>query len=282
MIFCLSQILIPVLALGLLGLIAAVMLCVVVKKFSVKDDERVTQIESLLPGANCGACGMLGCHDFALECVKRGGPVDIVCPGAGDKNMASIAAIFGVSAQAAQRNVAVVHCSGSCVKREQLSIYNGPRSCKIESRVGGGSLSCSYGCLGCGDCVNVCRFNAIKINEATGLPEVDEAICTGCGACVKACPRNVLQLHPFGVKGRRVTVSCSNKQRGAVARKGCSAACIACGKCVRTCPFQAIKIENNLAVIDAAKCRLCRKCVAVCPSGAIVAMNFPVSQNIES
>ncbi|MDL2331156.1 4Fe-4S binding protein, partial [Odoribacter sp. OttesenSCG-928-A06] len=66
-----------------------------------------------------------------------------------------------------------------------------------------------------------------------------------------------------------------NKDKGAVARKACSAACIGCMKCAKECPFEAITVENNVAYIDFTKCKLCRKCVAVCPTKAIHEVNFP-------
>ena len=113
------------------------------------------------------------------------------------------------------------------------------------------------------------------MNPETGLPEVDEAKCTACGACSKACPRNIIEIRPKGKNNRRVYVQCVNKDKGAVARKACTAACIGCGKCVKVCPFEAITLENNLAYIDPAKCKSCRKCAMECPQNAIVAVNFP-------
>ena len=109
---------------------------------------------------------------------------------------------------------------------------------------------CSYGCLGCGDCVAACQFDAIHMNPETGLPEVDEEKCTACGACAKACPKSIIEIRPQGKKSRRIYVQCVNKDKGAVARKACTVACIGCGKCVKVCPFEAITLENNLAYID--------------------------------
>ena len=123
--------------------------------------------------------------------------------------------------------------------------------------------------------MSACQFDAIHMNPETGLPEVDESKCTACGACSKACPRNIIEIRPKGKNKRRVYVQCVNKDKGAVARKACTAACIGCGKCVKVCPFEAITLENNLAYIDSAKCKSCRKCETECPQNAIVAVNFP-------
>ena len=120
------------------------------------------------------------------------------------------------------------------------------------------------------------------MNPETGLPEVDEEKCVACGACVKACPRNIIELRKKGPKGRRVFVSCVNKDKGPVAMKACKAACIGCGKCAKECPFGAITVENNVSYIDHTKCRLCRKCVAVCPTGSIHAVNFPAPKPVPS
>ena len=107
------------------------------------------------------------------------------------------------------------------------------------------------------------------------IAEVDEEKCTSCGSCVKACPRGIIELRKKGPKGRRVFVSCVNKDKGPVAMKACAVSCIGCGKCEKECNFGAITVENNLAYIDHTQCRLCRKCVTVCPKHAIVDVNFP-------
>ena len=171
--------------------------------------------------------------------------------------------------------VAVVRCNGTCELRPRIAEYSGLRTCTAMNSCGAGETGCGYGCLGCGDCVSACSFGAIKINDETGLPEVDEDKCTACGACVNACPRHIIELRKRGVKNRRVYVRCVNKDKGAAAMKACKAACIGCGKCEKECKFGAIIIQGNLSYIDPDKCRLCRKCVEVCPTHAIVAINFP-------
>ena len=189
--------------------------------------------------------------------------------------MGKVASILGMEAASAEPMVAVVRCNGTCQARPRTNRYDGVQSCAIASSLYGGETNCTFGCLGYGDCVNACTFDAIHINPETGLPEVDDDKCTSCGACVKACPKNIIELRKKGPKSRRIFVSCVNKDKGAAARKACSNACIGCGKCVKECPFEAITLENNVAYIDYRKCRLCRKCVAVCPTGAIHELNFP-------
>ena len=267
------MILIAIISLGVIGIIGALLLYWASKKFEVHEDPRIGQ--SVLPGANCGGCGYPGCAGFAGACVKADSLEGMLCPVGGAPVMAKIATILGKEAAAAEPKVAVVRCNGTCQARPKTNKYDGVKSCAIASALYGGETGCTFGCLGYGDCVKACNFDAIHINPETGLPEVDEDKCTACGACAKACPKNVIELRKKGPKSRRIFVSCVNKDKGAVARKACANACIGCGKCAKECPFEAITVENNVAYIDYTKCRMCRKCVAVCPTGAIHELNFP-------
>ena len=268
-------ILVAVISLGAIGLISAVILYAASKKFAVYEDPRIGQVAEVLPQANCGGCGYPGCSGFAAACVKAGSLEGKLCPVGGQPTMEKVAAILGLEATASEPKVAVVRCNGTCANRPRITTYNGVRSCAIAHATYGGETGCSFGCLGCGDCVSACQIDAIQINPETGLPEVDENKCTACGACSKACPRNIIEIRPKGKNNRRVVVMCVNKDKGAVANKACSASCIGCGKCVKVCPFEAITLENNLAYIDPAKCKSCRKCEMECPKGAIHAINFP-------
>lgn len=268
-------ILIAVISLGAIGLVAAVILYAASKKFAVYEDPRIAQVSEVLPQANCGGCGYPGCSGFAAACVKAGSLEGKLCPVGGQPTMEKVAAILGLEAAASEPKVAVVRCNGTCANRPKLTKYDGVRSCVVANSTYGGESGCTFGCLGCGDCVSACTFGAIKMNPETGLPEVDESKCTACGACAKACPRSIIEIRPKGKNNRRVYVQCVNKDKGAVARKACTAACIGCGKCVKVCPFEAITLENNLAYIDPAKCKSCRKCEMECPQNAIIAVNFP-------
>lgn len=270
-----NLIVISLITLGAIGCISAVILYFVAQKFKVEEDPRIDQVVEVLPGANCGGCGYPGCKGFAEACVKADAMDGLLCPVGGAPTMTKVAEILGRAVVVSDPMIAVVRCNGTCANRPRQTEYNGAKSCQIAANLYGGETGCSFGCLGFGDCVNVCKFDAIHINAETGLPEVDEEKCTACGACAKACPKMVIELRKKGPKSRRVFVSCINKDKGAVARKACQAACIGCGKCAKECAFDAITIENNLAYIDYTKCRMCRKCVVACPTGAIHELNFP-------
>ncbi|MBI9060984.1 MAG: Fe-S cluster domain-containing protein [Marinilabiliaceae bacterium] len=270
-----NVVLITIITLGALGATAAIILYFVAQKFKVFEDPRIDQVEEALPAANCGGCGFPGCRAFAEAMVKADDISDLNCPVGGAETMSAAAAILGKEVAAAAPMVAVVRCNGTCENRPHVNQYDGATSCTIASSLYGGETNCAFGCLGLGECVDVCQFNAMYMDEETGLPVILEDKCVACGACVDACPKNIIELRKKGPKGRRVYISCANKDKGAPAKKACSVACIGCKKCEKECPFGAITVENNLAYIDDEKCKLCRKCVAVCPTNAIHEINFP-------
>ena len=259
-----------ILTLCALGVLSAVILYFVAQKFKVEEDPRIDEVEKMLPGANCGGCGFAGCRGMADALVKQDDISALFCPVGGGDCMKAVAAYLGKSAPEKEPQVATVRCGGTCDKRPRTNEYNGAKSCAVASSLYIGQTGCAFGCLGFGDCVVSCAFDAIRMNPATGLPEVDPDKCTACGACVKACPKMIIELRKKWPKNRAVYVSCVSKDKGAVVMKACKAGCIGCGKCQKVCAFGAITIENNLAYIDPQKCKLCRKCVNECPTDAIV------------
>ena len=258
-----------ILTLCVLGVLAAVILYLVAQKFKVEEDPRIDDVEKMLPGANCGGCGFAGCRGLADALVKNDDISSLFCPVGGGETMKAVAAYLGKAAAEKEPQTATIRCGGTCGKRPRTNKYDGAASCAVAASLYVGETGCSFGCLGYGDCVVVCNFDAIKVNPETGLPEVDADKCTACGACVKACPKGVIELRKKWPKNRAVYVSCVSKDKGAAVMKACKAGCIACGKCEKVCPFGAITVENNLAYIDPQKCKLCRRCVNECPTGAI-------------
>lgn len=268
-------ILLSIIILGAVGLLAGVILYFIAEKFKVYEDPKIDEVEEALPAANCGGCGYPGCRNFAESCVKAEDLGALNCPVGGNETMQKVAEILGKTVEAKDPLIAVVRCNGNPKVRKSTTDYDGATTCSMETALYGGHTDCQFGCLGHGDCVDACTFDAIKMNEETGLPEVNQDTCTGCNACVEACPKNIIELRPKGKKDRRIYVSCINQDRGGTAKKACEAACIGCKACANACKFDAITINNFLAYIDPEKCKLCRACVTVCPTNAILEVNFP-------
>ena len=270
-----NTVVITILSLSIIGVVAAIILYLVAQKFKVFEDPRIDQVEEVLPGANCGGCGYPGCHGFAEACVKSDELGDLFCPVGGNDCMGSVASVLGKEAVQKDPEVAVIRCSGSPEHRPRTNFYDGAESCAVAHNLYSGDTGCQYGCLGLGDCVEACNFEAIFMDDKTLLPYVIDDACTACGACVEACPRDIIELRKKNKKDRKIFVSCVNTEKGGVAKKSCDVACIGCKACFKVCPHDAITVENFLAYIDPVKCKLCRKCVVVCPTNSILEINFP-------
>ena len=194
--------------------------------------------------------------DSELSCSK--------CNPGGPAVAEQIAEILGRSAGSAEKEVAQVMCTGDhSVSRDFLE-YQGMQSCKSAKGFFSGMNACSHGCLGLGDCVNVCDFDSIKVFNGVAL--VNRNTCVACGKCIKECPQKIIKMVPFKSK---VHVMCSSTDKGAVTRKACDNGCIGCKKCEKACKFDAVHVEDNLAAIDPHKCKNCLACARVCPTGAI-------------
>ena len=177
---------------------------------------------------------------------------------------------MGIEVEETKDQVAFVHCNGTCDVTSEKAEYAGIDSCRARSLIYSGTKSCSYGCIGCGDCAKVCVSQAICIED--GIARINTARCVGCGLCVKECPKRIISMIP---QEAPTVVYCSSKDKGAEARKACANACIACKKCEKTCPHGAITVIDNCAVIDDTKCTGCGLCAEVCPTGCIKQVSFP-------
>jgi electron transport complex protein RnfB len=126
-------------------------------------------------------------------------------------------------------------CRGGREQCGQISEYDGLPDCRAANMFASGGRACTYACLGFGNCARVCPFGAITMDD-NRLPVIDPEKCTGCRKCVEVC----------------------------------KVGCIACRICEQVCPFDAIHVENNLAVIDYVKCQQCGLCVEKCPRNIIM------------
>jgi len=264
-----------ILLLASLGIIAAVVLYAVSKKFYVYENPLIAEVEELLPSANCAGCGSPGCKAFAEKLVNTEDIADLFCPVGGNEVMKFISEKLGKVVAEKEPTVAVLRCQGSCDVRPKTSEFQGPKSCAISAMIYGGETDCQYGCLGYGDCVEVCKFNAMYVDKVSGMPVIIAEKCTSCGACVAACPKAIIEMRPKNKRDLKIYVACLNEDKGGIAKKACALACIGCSKCEEICPKGAVTMRNNLAYIDPVFCTLCRKCVEVCPTHSIVETNFP-------
>ena len=266
------EILIAIGILGGLGLIFGLVLAIASKVFYVETDPRLDQLNECLPGANCGGCGYAGCGGYA-EAVLKGEAAIGKCASGGDECAQKMAEIMGVKAEKMARRVAMVRCSG--YKRKdaegktigllEKGNYEGAKSCLAATKVAGrGPTICKFGCLGFGDCVKACQYDAIYILD--GVARVDFDKCVGCMSCAAACPRGVITSVEYG---EHIVISCSSHAKGNITSRGCTIGCIGCGLCKKVCPNGAITLNKNLAVIDYSKCDNCGLCVNVCPKKMI-------------
>lgn len=262
------SIIVAVLALGGLSLVLALMLVVANRKLYVYEDPRIDVVEDLLPHANCGACGYPGCRPFA-EALVSGKMLPGKCTVSSEEGKASIASYLGVALGAEEKKVARLACAGGTNVAQNIALYKGMESCQAASLVSGGGKGCFWGCLGFGDCMRVCDFDAIHM-DAHNLPVVDVDKCTACGDCVEICPKDLFSIQPVS---HQLWVACKNLEKGDEVLEQCDVACTACGRCAMDAPGDLIVMQNNLPVINYSLDHQTQVPIQRCPTGAILWMD---------
>ena len=93
-----EAIMMPVVVLGITGILMGLFLAYASKKFEVEVDPKVEAILAILPGANCGACGFPGCAGYASGVALEGAKMTLCAPG-GPKVIEKIGEIMGVAVE---------------------------------------------------------------------------------------------------------------------------------------------------------------------------------------
>lgn len=261
----LPSVLIPIAIGGGIAFALGVVIMIVSKVFAIPVNEKLETIRGILPGANCGACGYSGCEGYAMA-LDEGDSNPARCPVGGAEVASELAELLGLAAPNFTPQVANVHCNGTTGNTKKRYEYAGTSSCAAADSLFSGPNSCTYGCMGYGDCVAVCQFDAIYL--ADGIAHVDSSRCTACGMCVEACPKELIKIIPKHLNA--YSVKCINKWPGAETRKNCKVGCIGCQRCFKVCEYGAITMDGPLAIIDQNLCTHCGKCLPVCPTSAIV------------
>lgn len=241
-----NEIQIAILTLGSIGLVFSVLLAFLSKKLKVQEDPRVEKIVNILPGVNCGACGFSGCKVFAEAVAKECSLFSGCLPGGTEVNN-SIAQTLGITANTETSNRVVVCRCGAERDEKMISLlYQGPQTC-LAADITGGAIDCVYGCIGFGDCLEVCPVGALSLKGRKIYVDIDK--CIGCGHCVEKCPRDLFELVPRNSSFGIYYVACRNNDNAVLVKRVCARGCIGCGICMRV-PNSPYYLKEKLSSLD--------------------------------
>ncbi|HOE83607.1 MAG TPA: RnfABCDGE type electron transport complex subunit B [Sphaerochaeta sp.] len=244
------EILLALVTVALLGGIFGFGLSYAEKKLAIKKDEKLLELEPIMPGVNCGVCGYAGCNAYASAIAKDGAPLNLCAPG-GAALTQTISRIMGMVVEDSgqqRRLVAHVMCKGNVEFTAKDYRYDGPMDCNAAALLLGGENTCKDGCLKMGSCIKVCPTDAISL-DSDGYIVVDEAKCISCEKCVAICPTHVMQMI---YEDSEYSIDCNSKLPGGQVRKFCSVGCIGCKICENKFPESGCKVEDYLAHFDQA------------------------------
>ena len=117
----------------------------------------------------------------------------VILSGKGGTGKTSVAAAFAHLASM-DGSITRAILADADVDAANLGLVLAPRMLEQEDFWGGQVARINPDiCTGCGDCVQVCRFDAI--HEQDGIYHVDPIACDGCAACVYQCPQDSIKMH---------------------------------------------------------------------------------------
>lgn len=220
-------------------------------------------VHKMLPNVDCKLCGEKTCIELAKK-IASGERVPEDCKLLKAEDIQRLKKYVKTSDNIQNKFVAIVKCKGGCRAVDRY-YHEDINSCVLQEGLHSGCKECKYACVGCGDCLKACKFGAIKINK-WGTAEIIRSKCVGCGECAKICPNRLIALQDISLSAQ---VICNNQSSEPGITDKCSVGCSHCANCIKVCPVGAIKVVNNVPVIDSEKCIECYKCVAACPHHVI-------------
>ena len=161
--------LIAIFSLTALGVVLGALLGLASRHFRVEGNPVVAEIESLMPGSNCGQCGFPGCT-AAAAAIVGGNTAPTCCPPGGKALAQAVAAKLGLAL-----DLSAVADAGP-----QLAI--------VTEDI----------CIGCCRCLKACPSDAI-LGGAKQIHNVLREACNGCGSCIERCPTEAIGLKPVPV-----------------------------------------------------------------------------------
>lgn len=148
-----------------LGLVLGTSLGVAARYLRTEGNPLAEAVGEVLPGTNCGQCGLPGCQ-VAAEALAAGEvPVDL-CPPGGREVAARLAELLGVE----------VDLAAVTEKEPALAFINEDL------------------CIGCARCFQKCPTDAI-VGGPKQMHQVIADYCTGCEKCVDICPTECVEMH---------------------------------------------------------------------------------------
>jgi electron transport complex protein RnfB len=159
-----------IISITLLGLTLGTILGTAARYLKVEGNPLTEEIESMLPGSQCGQCGFPGCSP-AAEALANGQAEVTLCPPGGKSLALALADKLGVSADL------------SGVEDQE------PRLAFIKEEL----------CIGCMKCFKRCPTDAI-LGANKQIHAVLTEACTGCEKCYDVCPTECISMRPVAVK----------------------------------------------------------------------------------
>lgn len=153
----------------LMGLTLGFFLGLAGRYLKVESNPVIDEVESMMPGSQCGQCGFPGCRP-AAEALVEGNAAVTLCPPGGKSLIEQLASKLGIEVDLDA----------------------------IEDKEQAYAAVSETTCIGCTRCFKVCPTDAI-MGGPKQIHQVFREACTGCEACIEVCPTECLHMEPVEV-----------------------------------------------------------------------------------